>query len=187
MMHCSSLNYSLIGHLNSFQFFIITHNAVMNMLVNKPFSIVWILSLRQVPRSEITGSKITTFLCFLMHLAKLLSSRAAGITNIAATDRNAAVTYCISPVLDFMQFFYFDHFFQEWCILFFFNLDFITSETDHLSKFSLVFSCELSFLFPFKHLDISLNNLYKLFFTLMIFPICISYLFQMISLVCNFF
>lgn len=73
MVYFNLLNYPLTGHLESFYFFIITVNAVMNILVNKPFSIFWIVSLGQVPRIEITGSKVTTFLYFFIHIAKLIS------------------------------------------------------------------------------------------------------------------
>lgn len=63
----------------------------------------------------------------------------------------------------------------KWYIIF--NLDFINSESDHLSNFFLVFSYhELSFLWSCRNHDIFLNNLLKLSFTLKIFPICTLYL-----------
>lgn len=57
-------------------------------------------------------------------------------------------------------------FFSKVVNSFIFHLDFIASEIDHLSKFSLAFSYhELSFFCPLRDIAISLNNLFKLFFT----------------------
>ena len=54
-MHCNLFNIPSLD-IWIFSYFIITNNAAINILVNKPFSIFWVVSLGQVP-SKITGSK----------------------------------------------------------------------------------------------------------------------------------
>lgn len=61
---CSDTGHSLGGHLGFFQFLTITNNSIQG----KVYSIFWIISLGQMPRSEITVSKcMNVFMALEIH------------------------------------------------------------------------------------------------------------------------
>ena len=110
-------------------FFIITNNALMNILVNEPFPIFWIVSSEQVPRSEITGLK-SNYIFMLIHTYCQIAFLKSCINCKADTEKSTTITISFQLWILYI----FRIIFSIKWYKFIFNLDFSISETDHLSN-----------------------------------------------------